>query len=885
MPAKTLASLSSGDTPFRTNPDYSEKSNMEKSAIKKGKITVKKPVAFIKRHKKAIIWTAAVLGLFMAFGGYRLWLNFHFLVTDDLVLDISPADLSITALYSEEKPLRFDISIDNSVFCDSYCSYSFNDISKGASLDEGQFTTKGSDKHFTKEYGIRAYDIGSGQKIYRFDISCKNIRNWRCPTNENERERSAFITLNYDLSQAEKQLKDALKGNITSELFSISELDRKVQEFEEMFFILGSSVNLKDISDDKDLAVQEFNSLVLDAENIKGLWSGQNFTKVAEIYGLGLRARISRIAGDIGSVEKSTEAAVERHNSLILQANTLDDDARNSNQTLQFLSRSGRSDLTESYMETLRNIASIKKELSENTFSNYSYAESRINGTRLKLSHAASLAKEEYITSFTNGLYAASLEKEKLCGLKEICLGGGISSLQDEFFQIDDSKTENFCNDISNLKAIYNSENNKSSILAADFGDDAEAVASHASELISNNSKNKILMQALNLTPKNINQNTSIKIIIRAFSQYNESREISDSDFSPYNRSATYSIVRLNLDNSSQSFYGRYCISNPSLNMSSFYPNRTRLDAVKIPEIENISSRFSPSLPETAPMCCIFGQCSPCCQSNECGSNPSLYPVLLLHGHSFNSDNSPDYSLDAFNKLISALEKDGYVNAGTITPISNLSEVREGEWGLSSKPIAVKGSYYLVSYYNIGGYTVGQQKSENIETYSIRLKELVDLLKFRTGRDKVIIVAHSMGGLVARSYLQIFGANDIDRLILIATPNEGVEGSASDYCPILGENKECRDMSKGSIFLRKLNDPLRAAKGVKIVNIVATGCKMGSSMGDGVVLEGNAILADAENFFVNGTCTKLETLHTSVLNVKAYPEVYEAIENSLSGSG
>ena len=60
------------------------------------------------------------------------------------------------------------------------------------------------------------------------------------------------------------------------------------------------------------------------------------------------------------------------------------------------------------------------------------------------------------------------------------------------------------------------------------------------------------------------------------------------------------------------------------------------------------------------------------------------------------------------------------------------------------------------------------------------LKELIDLLKFRTGRDKVVIVAHSMGGLVARSYMQIFGDEDVDKIIMITTPNKGVSGSVSN---------------------------------------------------------------------------------------------------------
>lgn len=54
------------------------------------------------------------------------------------------------------------------------------------------------------------------------------------------------------------------------------------------------------------------------------------------------------------------------------------------------------------------------------------------------------------------------------------------------------------------------------------------------------------------------------------------------------------------------------------------------------------------------------------------------------------------------------------------------------------------------------------------------LKPIIDQAKQKTGADKVDIIAHSMGGIVSRSYIQGSSyENDIDQLILIGTPNEG----------------------------------------------------------------------------------------------------------------
>ena len=62
------------------------------------------------------------------------------------------------------------------------------------------------------------------------------------------------------------------------------------------------------------------------------------------------------------------------------------------------------------------------------------------------------------------------------------------------------------------------------------------------------------------------------------------------------------------------------------------------------------------------------------------------------------------------------------------------------------------------------------------------LKEKIQQVKEITGRDKVDIIAHSMGGLVARSYIQ--GSdyqNDIDQVIFLGTPHLGAPESYLKY--------------------------------------------------------------------------------------------------------
>lgn len=60
------------------------------------------------------------------------------------------------------------------------------------------------------------------------------------------------------------------------------------------------------------------------------------------------------------------------------------------------------------------------------------------------------------------------------------------------------------------------------------------------------------------------------------------------------------------------------------------------------------------------------------------------------------------------------------------------------------------------------------------DTASTYLKPWIDRVKQRSGARRVVLVGHSMGGLVARSYLQSASyADDVERLITLGTPHRG----------------------------------------------------------------------------------------------------------------
>jgi len=298
--------------------------------------------------------------------------------------------------------------------------------------------------------------------------------------------------------------------------------------------------------------------------------------------------------------------------------------------------------------------------------------------------------------------------------------------------------------------------------------------------------------------------------------------------------------------------------------------DKVYLDNSTVPLLEqsfqSIPSNYSTRLYEGDFRCCFAGECSDC----ESG----LRPVIFIHGHLVNNDNSPELSLAAFAKIQQRM--DTYINGGQLDIKS------ETPWHRAILPMSVRASYYYITYYDVGAYTISTQVTTGIENYAIRLKEIVEKVKSRTGSVDVDIVAHSMGGLVAREYMALFGDKSVNKLIMIATPNHGVKGSVKDFCGILGSDKECQDLAYGSIFLKRLNS--RDPPDIDAYTIRATGCDMSGEDGDGIALAQNVQLDFATNYEIKGRCTNLlgNDLHSNILDPDIYPQTYDLIVEILS---
>lgn len=94
------------------------------------------------------------------------------------------------------------------------------------------------------------------------------------------------------------------------------------------------------------------------------------------------------------------------------------------------------------------------------------------------------------------------------------------------------------------------------------------------------------------------------------------------------------------------------------------------------------------------------------------------------------------------------------------------------------------------------------------------LATFIDRVKQTSGADKVDIVAHSQGGLVARQYVKFDGgASDVRNLVSLGTPNHGTNTAlagvvaAWPLLPLVGLHAPAIiQMTPGSNFLAELNE-------------------------------------------------------------------------------
>ncbi len=802
---------------------------------------------WLKQHKKWVIIGAVVILFLSSMFGTKIALLSNFLLGKDIVVKLDANEKSFSLSHGEEGVVRFEASVFTNPFCSAVCSYEFLDISGGEVIDSSVFVMKAGSP-FEKNYTLGVSRLGSGQGLYRFSMDCYSRRNALCHTSERNTSRSIMVTLNYNLSDEELLLKESLEGRLRILALTVAELDDLRQ------FIIASNVELQrfgkltELGNEINLTGQELSGIVRQLQGISSLWGEQDYSKLNDMT---IVAESS--AGDLQkrlfAINESISGNVSLFNSLI---SSLED----SRETLSSLTSVVL--LNESLAVEINDAIASFNEAAVSLAHKIALDEKAraVSSVALRAQNISSFVHRQTLIESISRKLELNVEYDSICSVLSYC--HPYSSVSDISIQADFDLNET-CSDAEALGGLYVSLNSslKDSFESQSYPNE-QGFWENISVMAENVRKNVINNYSASLPSGNLNSDVMKSLL--AGKALAETVEYPDYNLTP-------------------AIFAQLASSRPveCVAASTTFANLTAISVEKI-AVDINRTFFNMSFYEPSPQCCFFGECRACCVSEACRSSPETFPVILLHGHALNKDLSFEYSLDGYNKIQKRLEADGYLNAGSITVYTE-PEVSFNEWGMSGVPLTLKVSYYFDLFKEPENYVLVQTKSESIETYSVRLKELIDGVKYRTGKPKVVIIANSMGGLVARRYLQIFGSGDTEKLIMIGTPNKGVQGAIADFCPITGERLECRDMNSGSLFLNKLNRG--SLPDIPVYNIVGTGCIMGKEYGDGIVLEQNAWLEGAYNFVVNGTCTATKPLHTLLQDIDLYPEVYGLILQSL----
>lgn len=126
-----------------------------------------------------------------------------------------------------------------------------------------------------------------------------------------------------------------------------------------------------------------------------------------------------------------------------------------------------------------------------------------------------------------------------------------------------------------------------------------------------------------------------------------------------------------------------------------------------------------------------------------------------------------------------------------------------------------------------------------IEWFAEQLHKRIEEIRTATGAERVVLVAHSMGGLVARAYLRRFGAARVAKLVTIGAPHHGSMLAYTFPGGCLAQ------MHPGNPWLVELNRDESRAAPVPITSIWSRHDSM-------VAPQASSVLGNAENIALVG---------------------------------
>ncbi len=799
---------------------------------------------FLKTHKFIFL----LIIILIVISGFAIngYLYANFLVGNDMIIKLSSDKEVMYLSHGGSEEIKYAASIKTNPFCSATCKSTFIDISNNKEIDSSEFTLR-SGLPLNKEYSIKSPEKGTGEYLYRFNLECSSSKTFWCHTSGEATIRSILTIVNYDLTTNEKAFKSKLKLELSQKISDLESINGRLSFQKD--FTNQSAVDFG-LSDELNSLSLDYQDSVNAIKDVLKIWYDQDYTALSN--------NLPNIDSLIKNVKSNSDVFSEKLSNASSKYNLLITSLDSSGKELE--------NLTSSYVQSVSALSNIDDSITEhNNAVNYFGKKNSLNDKESALvalnltmtSLRSSLSEEIRLESLQKDI-DTNIEFDSVCKIKGYCVN---HSDIIQLATLSDFDLNNSCEGLSLANNYYDSFSIDLSAYpnASDFWNEIDLRAASI----------KTIIAADYLA--NLPQDGANYEILRQFLEAKTNFAASaDTNTTIAYGNATYDISNALIWVLKQQKPSECTVPNYIFGKI-LAANFTKIDYSE----DYTSESINVSVEEPLPKCCLFGKCE------SCRNIPNNYPIIFLHGHAISVGTSVEYSLDAFNKMQIALEKEGYLNVGAISMYTKKNT--PNIWAELPIPLSIKVSYYYDSFQQQEDYVLVQTKSENIDTYAVRLKEILDTVFFKTGKDKVIIIANSMGGLVARRYIQLFGENNVDKLIMIGTPNKGIVGATRNYCQVVGgEALECRDMDADSVFIKKLNSG--PVPKIPVYMIVGIGCNMKEGDGDGIVLKDHAILDFATNYFVSGTCQGIDFMHPNMIDVNKYPEVYQDVKEILANS-
>lgn len=820
---------------------------------------------WLKNHKLMVTLGICVMILLLFFGA-KSWLYFQFLLGNDIIIKVTPDKDYLRLLHGEEENVTFTVDAKTNAFCKAVCFVQFEDLSRGASNPVENFSIQ-TGIPVKKTYRIQTPPYGEGHLLYRFDIICQGKQSILCHTKEEATTRNILVMISYERNVYDDILREKLLPELNGLAKTITATANMLTESKRISKRIDSLSMGEKFQRSLETLQKNVTQQIAALETLQEAWYAERYQTVKEEY-ISLIPRASSQESQAEEIFTNLSSIVSQYNELIKQLN-LASQWLGELEQLSFLHK----EQAQEVKQEIEDFFLVQEFVSQQTSLEQKklLVDYIVNKTRETYRDMPSAIRYEAMTKNVQ----QDVDYELLCRLNISC---GERSLQSVIIEranqtvVDPKKV---CNEIIQLHELYKSiTTNRTNLTKNQTGIPETNETVITNNLLFTTTKKEILQEYLEGLPEDRLNSPMLQEIITG--------ELKRTEFTLQDIEVLEKTTENTTNETSEESLEALFIKNQPLaceNVTTILPALEPKpgEMVVLPERIDPLLNLSFSLPQA--QCCIFKKCDACCTDTNCQNDPQTSPLVFLHGHALSSETAADYSLDIFNSLQEELEQEGYINGGAISLTSSSSETIP-PLSVFTVPVTLKASYYLDLFQEQEDYVIVQTKSENIDTYAIRFKELIDTVQQRTGKPKVIIITHSMGGLVARRYIQIFGSEKVAKLILVGTPNKGIRGDVAKYCTVFGGEFECRDMNANSLFMNKLNR--EKIPSIPIYTIVGTGCSMDGQQGDGIVLEEDALLDGAQTTFINGTCEGLNVLHTELLKIEDYPEVYAAIKEALA---